>query len=71
MKSSEIIKTIRSALGFTQEEFAHAISTTLTTVNRWENDKATPNRMARTVIVDYCKNKGIDQELIDAVSKIR
>ena len=71
MKTSELIRKIRNELGLTQEAFAHAISSTHTTVNRWENDKSTPNRMAKTLIADYCEKNGIDKDLIDAVRKIR
>lgn len=34
--SPEEIRTIRKALGMTQEQFAHAIGVTCGTVNRWE-----------------------------------
>jgi DNA-binding transcriptional regulator YiaG len=71
IKGSELIKTIRTQLGLTQEEFSHAISSTLTTVNRWENEKSTPNRMARTLIADFCEKQGIEKDLIDAVKNIR
>jgi DNA-binding transcriptional regulator YiaG len=71
MKPSEIIKKIRSELGITQEDFAHAISSTTTTVNRWENDKTTPNRMAKAMITDFCKRSGVSQEIIEAVGKIK
>jgi len=71
MKASEIIKKVRSELGITQEELARAISSTLTTVNRWENDKTKPNRMARTILVDFCEKKGVEKELLEAIQKIR
>jgi len=31
----------------TQEEFAHAIGVTVSTVNRWENGHIEPSRLAR------------------------
>jgi len=71
MKASEIIKKVRAALGITQEELARAISSTLTTVNRWENNKTKPNRMARTILVDFCEKQGIEKELLEAIQKIR
>ena len=40
------IKRIRLSLGLTQEEFAHRLGVTLCTVNRWENNKSIPNRLA-------------------------
>jgi putative transcriptional regulator len=40
------IKRIRQSLGLTQEEFAHRLGVTLCTVNRWENNKSIPSRLA-------------------------
>ncbi len=40
------IKTLRKTLGLTQEEFAHEIGVTFATVNRWENSKSEPSRLA-------------------------
>lgn len=41
------IKQIRQDLGLTQEEFAHRLGVTLCTVNRWENNKSIPSRLAK------------------------
>ena len=40
METSELIKTIRSQLGVSQEAFAEAIHVAFSTVNRWENSKS-------------------------------
>jgi len=40
------IRTLRKQLGLTQEEFAHQIGVTFATVNRWENGKSEPSRLA-------------------------
>jgi DNA-binding transcriptional regulator YiaG len=45
MNGSEI-RSLRKQLGFTQEEFAHEIGVTFATVNRWENGKSRPSRLA-------------------------
>lgn len=55
MNMSQLIKEIRSQLGLSQEAFAAAIHVVFSTVNRWENNKSTPNRMARALIADYCE----------------
>jgi len=34
----------------TQEEFAHAVGVTVSTVNRWENGHIEPSRLARKAI---------------------
>ena len=49
MESTKV-KKIRLALGLTQEEFAHQLGVTLSTVNRWENGRTTPSRLARKQI---------------------
>ena len=64
MEMCEVIKAIRLQIGISQESFADAIHVAFSTVNRWENNKSTPNRMARALIVDYCEKNGIDKSLI-------
>ena len=71
MIASELIKNIRLQTGLSQEDFARAIHVSFGTVNRWENNKSTPNRMAKALLTDYCEKQGIDKELIDAIQKIR
>jgi len=40
------IRALRRQLGLTQEEFAHEVGVTFATVNRWENGKSKPSRLA-------------------------
>jgi len=44
------IRELRIRLGMTQEEFAHAVAVTFSTVNRWENGHAKPSKLARRSI---------------------
>ncbi len=44
------IKALRKGLGRTQEEFAHDVGVTFATVNRWENGKSKPSRLALKVL---------------------
>ena len=67
MEMCEVIKAIRLQIGISQESFADAIYVAFSTVNRWENNKSTPNRMARALIADYCEKNGVDKELIIAI----
>lgn len=41
------VASLRRQLNMTQEEFAHAIGVTVSTVNRWENGHVEPSRLAR------------------------
>jgi transcriptional regulator with XRE-family HTH domain len=40
------IKKVRQEQGLTQEQFAHQLGVTLCTVNRWENNKSIPSKLA-------------------------
>ncbi len=44
------IRGLRRRLEMTQEEFAHALGITVSTVNRWENGHASPSKLARATI---------------------
>ena len=43
-----------------QEQFASALGTTPLSINRWENGKTMPNRMAQTQLYNFCKERELD-----------
>jgi DNA-binding transcriptional regulator YiaG len=45
------VRTLRQRLAMTQEEFAHCLGITVSTVNRWENGHSSPSKLARASIV--------------------
>jgi DNA-binding transcriptional regulator YiaG len=47
LQPGSAISDLRRSLNMTQEEFAHAIGVTVSTVNRWENGHIEPSRLAR------------------------
>ncbi len=53
-----IIKTLRHRQGLTQERFAARLDVTFATVNRWENGRAVPSRLARKQILSQIKSLG-------------
>ena len=55
---TQSIRDLRMRLGLTQEEFAHAIAVTVSTVNRWENGHATPSKLAWRAIQGLMKKRG-------------
>lgn len=63
----DLIKAIRFAANMNQEQFASALGTTPLSINRWENGKTLPNRMAQTQLYNFCKEHEIDvaQLIID------
>ena len=56
----ELIKAIRAAANMNQEQFASALGTTPLSINRWENGKTMPNRMAQTQLYNFCKERELD-----------
>ena len=53
------IKRIRTYLNMSQTEFAGQLNVTFQTVNRWENGRATPNKLAQSMIYELCKSKSV------------
>jgi DNA-binding transcriptional regulator YiaG len=68
---SETIKAIRNELKMTQTDFAEAVHVSFSTVNRWENNKVIPNRMARALIIDFCEKNGVSELLIKALKEYK
>ena len=55
----ELVKEVRRQLGLTQEELAHALGVSFATVNRWENGKTKPSKLARRQFEQLCTGKGL------------
>ena len=53
------IRELRRNLRMTQEEFAHALGITVSTVNRWENGHSEPSKLARASIVGLAEKRGV------------
>ena len=51
----DLIKKIRSYMNMNQTEFAEQLNVTFATVNRWENGRALPNKLAQDKIYALCK----------------
>lgn len=62
MDFSAIVKYTRETLGMSQEEMAHALKISFATINRWENGKTHPNKMAKSVFFAFCEQHGIKAE---------
>jgi DNA-binding transcriptional regulator YiaG len=58
-----VISALRQRLGMTQEEFAHAIGVTVSTVNRWENGHIEPSRLARKAMQGLAAQAAIPVDL--------
>ena len=55
----KLIKSIREYLGLSQTELADKIGVTFATVNRWENGRAIPTKLAQTTLYEYCEEHGV------------
>ena len=64
-KISEHVKKVRSQLNLSQEDLAHAIGVSFATVNRWENGKTNPSKLARRQFEQFCSDKKVRGELND------
>jgi DNA-binding XRE family transcriptional regulator len=49
-----LIKTVRSQLDLSQEDLAREVGVSYATVNRWENERFSPSRMAMRQVEAYC-----------------
>ncbi len=55
----KLIKNIREYLGLSQADFAERLGVTFATINRWENGRAIPTKLAQNTLYEYCKEKGV------------
>lgn len=70
MKLDEILKEVRKELNILQEQFAHELNVSFTTLNRWENNRSVPSHLPKLRILDYCKSKNIPKDIIAALEHV-
>ncbi len=58
----EKVKELRKRKGWTQEDFARETGVTLSTVQRWEKQGASPTRLARRELARLFQEAGIGDE---------
>lgn len=56
--TAELVSELRHQLGLTQEQFAARLGVTFPTVNRWENRRAKPSRIALKLIQAMLEQMG-------------
>ena len=59
MDFPEKIKYAREQLKMSQEDLARALNVSFATVNRWENSKNKPVRMAQVAFSEFCTKHNI------------
>lgn len=71
MAISEILKAIRQELSISQETLARDLNVSYGTLNRWENNKVKPSRLAMDKIKAYCDENDITSEIRTELEKYR
>ena len=71
MTIDEILKSIRKELNISQETLARDLNVSFATLNRWENNRAKPSRLAMVQIKEYATQNGASGEVIAALEQIR
>ncbi|MCE5236057.1 MAG: helix-turn-helix transcriptional regulator [Clostridiaceae bacterium] len=62
MEFPEKLRYVREKLNISQEDLARALNVSYATINRWENSKTKPIKMAQAAFYDYCKKHGVSFE---------
>lgn len=65
MDLGETIRITRQKAFYTQEDFAKKLNVALSTVNRWELNKAKPNMKSMKTIKAFCEENGQSYEFIE------
>lgn len=65
MGLGEVIKQARQKMFLTQDEFASELKVSISTVKRWELNKAKPNIKAMKAIKEFCNNHDIDYSIVE------
>ena len=59
MDFSQKVRYVRQKLNISQEDLARALNVSYATINRWENSKNKPVRMAQAAFNDFCTKHNI------------
>lgn len=65
MNLGKTIRLTRQKALCTQEGFAMHLGVSLSTINRWELNKAKPNMKAMKAIKAFCEENRLDYEIIE------
>lgn len=70
MSFSEIVKNVRVRLKLTQEQLAHDLNISFSTINRWENGRTTPSKLAKMRLMEYCLQKNVGEAVLADLRKL-
>jgi putative transcriptional regulator len=63
-RMNEFVRALRCELKLTQEEFAHELGITVGTVNRWENGRFRPSKLARAMLIAFAEKHGLSPDTL-------
>jgi len=58
-----LVREVRRQLGISQEELAHELGVSFATINRWENGKTIPFKLARMQFDAFCERMSAANKL--------
>lgn len=70
MPFEEIIKAVRKQLNITQEQFAHELNISFSTISRWENGHTSPSKLAKMHLLEFCSRKNVDTVITSELEKL-
>lgn len=70
MPIDKIVKIIRKELSISQETLARELNISFTTINRWENGKSFPSKLARMRLAEFCTKNGISKDVITELKRL-
>lgn len=59
---SNQVRYVREIMNLSQNKLAQLLSVSYATINRWENSKNEPSKLAKKSFYDFCENNFIDVE---------
>jgi DNA-binding transcriptional regulator YiaG len=59
MEFSKKVSYVREKMNMSQEDLARALNVSFATINRWENSKTKPIKLAQAAFDTFCKKNGI------------
>ena len=65
MNLGEAIRIARQKAFYTQKDFSKRLNVALSTVNRWELNKARPNVKSMKEIKAFCKENNLNYEVVE------
>ena len=60
MEFAKLVKEIRIELGMSQEQLSKELHVSFATINRWENGRNNPNKLARKALYEFCDKNGVE-----------